>query len=143
MADDLARRFATELSAVDGTPHPSADARTVALELVGREPTLVAVEDDPTVEPVAATLADAGHEVLRPPDVGFRDRLPDAALGVTACTAAIADTGTLLLAADRAHPRGTSLLPRRPVRAAPRARARARGRRGSRSARCRPSGSGR
>ena len=112
MADDLARRFATELSAVDGTPHPSADARTVALELVGREPTLVAVEDDPTVEPVAAALADAGHQVLRPPDVGFRDRLPDAALGVTACTAAIADTGTLLLAADRAHPRGTSLLPR-------------------------------
>ena len=112
MDDELGRRFAAELSAVDGTPHPGADASAVALELVGAEPALVAVEDDPTVEPVAVALADAGHEVLRPSEPGFRDRLADATLGVTGCTAAIADTGTLLLTADRAHPRATSLLPR-------------------------------
>jgi L-lactate utilization protein LutC len=110
--DELARRFADELSAVDGTPHPSGDPTAVALELAGLEPTLVAVEDDPTVEPVAVALADAGHEVLRPSEAGFRDRLADAALGVTGCTVAIADTGTLLLTADPAHPRATSLLPR-------------------------------
>ena len=112
MADDLARRFADELSAVDGTPHPGGDPTAVAFELVGPEPTLVAVEDDPTVESVAAALADAGHEVLRPSEAGFRGRLADAVLGVTGCTAAIAATGTLLLTADPAHPRATSLLPR-------------------------------
>jgi len=112
VADDLARRFAAELSAVDGTPHPGADASAVALELVGPEPALVAIEDDPTVEPVALALTNAGHEVVRPSETGYRERLASAALGVTGCTAAIADTGTLMLTADRAHPRATSLLPR-------------------------------
>jgi L-lactate dehydrogenase complex protein LldG len=112
VAEDLASRFATELTAVDGTPHPGADPSAVALDLVGTPPALVAVDDDPTVEPVAAALAEAGHEVLRPSGPGFRDRLASAALGVTGCTAAIADTGTLLLTADRSRPRATSLLPR-------------------------------
>jgi L-lactate utilization protein LutC len=112
VVDDLAGRFATELSAVDGTPHPGADPGQVAVELLGPEPTLVAVDDDPAVEPVAAALADAGHEVMRPTDPQYRDRLASATLGVTGCVAAIADTGTLMLTTDRSHPRATSLLPR-------------------------------
>ena len=72
----------------------------------------VAVDDDAALEEVVRALVDAGHDVLRPSDADYRDRLPDASLGVTRCAAAIADTGTMLLVFDRAHPRGTSLLPR-------------------------------
>ncbi len=109
---ELARRFAAELTAVAGTPHLGADPGRVAVDVLGTAPAVVAVDDDPDLEPVAAALATAGHDVIRPGDRSYRDRLAGASVGVTRCVAAIADTGTLLLAFDRAHPRSTSLLPR-------------------------------
>jgi len=108
----LAARFADELTAADGTPHVGAEAVTVALAVAGAPPTTVAVDDDPALEPLADALAAAGHTVRRPQDPTYRADLVDAALGVTRCAAAIADTGTLMLVFDPAHPRSTSLLPR-------------------------------
>jgi L-lactate utilization protein LutC len=109
---ELARRFADELTAVAGTPHPGEDPSRVAVDLLGPAPALVAIDDDLDLETLAETLTTAGHDVLRPPDPSYRDRLAGAAVGITRCVAAIADTGTLLLAFDQAHPRSTSLLPR-------------------------------
>ena len=108
---DLADRFAAELRRADGVPHPGADPQELALSLAPPG-AVVAVDDDPELEDLAAATAAAGRVVLRPADPTFRDRLPTATLGVTRCRAAIADTGTLLLVFDRSHPRGTSLLPR-------------------------------
>jgi L-lactate dehydrogenase complex protein LldG len=110
--DELVRRFAGELTAADGVPHRGREASAVAREVLGSEPAVVAVDDDEGLESVAAALASAGHRVVRPRDDGYRAALPGAAIGVTRCLAAIADTGTLLLACDRSHPRATSLLPR-------------------------------
>jgi len=107
----LARRFADELRRADGVAHPGAEPGSLACSLLP-DRSAVAVDDDPELEAVAQALADAGHAVLRPANLDYRTRLPDARLGVTRCTAAIADTGTMLLAFDRAHPRSTSLLPR-------------------------------
>jgi L-lactate utilization protein LutC len=108
----LARRFADELSAVAGTPHPGEDPSRVVIDLLGPAPAVVAIDDDPELDVVATSLAAGGHDVLRPRDPSYRERLADAAVGVTRCAAAIADTGTLLLVFDAAHPRSTSLLPR-------------------------------
>jgi L-lactate utilization protein LutC len=108
----LARRFADELTAVAGTPHLGEDPTRVAVDLLGPAPAIVAIDDDPDLEALAETLVADGHDVLRPPDPTYRDRLAGAAVGVTRCAAAIADTGTLLLVFDAAHPRSTSLLPR-------------------------------
>jgi L-lactate dehydrogenase complex protein LldG len=107
----LVEQFAAELAAVSGSPHRGEDATHVALGLLP-SPALVAMDGDPDLDALAGALADARHEVLRPTDTAFRDRLPVAALGITRCTAAIADTGTLLLVFDAVHPRGTSLVPR-------------------------------
>jgi L-lactate dehydrogenase complex protein LldG len=107
----LVEQFATELAAVSGSPHRGEDAARVALGLVP-SPALVAMDGDPELDALAGELADAGHEVLRPSDAAFRDRLPVAAIGITRCTAAIADTGTLLLVFDGVRPRSTSLVPR-------------------------------
>jgi len=108
----LERRFADELTRVDGVPHVGSDPAVLARALLPDPSAAAAVDDDPELDEVAAALADAGHPVLRPSDPDYRDRLPQAGMGVTRCRAAIADTGTLLLVFDRAHPRGTSLLPR-------------------------------
>jgi L-lactate utilization protein LutC len=107
----LVEQFALELAAVAGSPHRGEHAVDVALALL-TSPSLVAVDGDAELDALAAALVEAGHEVLRPTDTAFRDRLPVAAVGVTRCTAAIADTGTLLLVFDDAHPRSTSLVPR-------------------------------
>ena len=110
--DGLAARFATALRAADGTPHLGAEPAAVALEVAGAPPATIAVDDDAALEELADTLRTAGHVVVRPHEPGYRDTLPDAALGITRCAAAIADTGTLMLVCDAAHPRSTSLLPR-------------------------------
>jgi hypothetical protein len=108
---DLAEQFARELAAVSGTPHPGEDAVAVALGLL--EPaSLVAADGDAELDVLVGALERDGHEVLRPGHVAFRDRLPHAAIGITRCTAAIADTGTLLLLFDAMRPRSTSLVPR-------------------------------
>ena len=108
----LAARFADELTAADGTAHLGAEAVAVALEVAGAAQTTIAVDDDAALDPLADALAAAGHTVRRPHDPTYRADLVDTALGVTRCAAAIADTGTLMLVFDTAHPRSTSLLPR-------------------------------
>jgi len=110
--DALADRFATELEAVSGSPQRGADALAVASTVLGPPPAAVAVDNDAELDAMAAALADAGYEVIRPRDAAFREQLPDTPLGITRCAAAIADTGTLLLRFDRDHPRSTSLVPR-------------------------------
>ena len=112
LPSELADRFARELAAVAGTPHAGGDAGEVALEVAGDAPVVVAVDGDESLDPIAAELSRAGHHVLRPSDPAWHDRLPDAYLGVTGCTAALADTGTLLLTFGPRRPRGTSLVPR-------------------------------
>jgi L-lactate utilization protein LutC len=109
---DLERRFAEELAAAAGTPHRGADPVAVALAVVGATPVSIAVDDDADLDVVAHALDTAGHQIVRPHDPSFRERLPHVAVGVTRCTAAIAETGTLLLTFDEHHPRATSLLPR-------------------------------
>ena len=108
----MAERFARELAAVAGTPHRGADPVAVALDVAGETPCLVAVDDDPDLEALARALAEDGHDVLRPGDPRWTERLPDAALGVTRCAAALADTGTVLLTFGPGRPRSTSLVPR-------------------------------
>ncbi len=56
-------------------------------------------------------LKAAGTNVLLPGDVGWRDRLSAAGLGVTGCWLAVAETGSLALAARVGSPRAVSLLP--------------------------------
>ena len=89
-----------------------ADPVTVALEVAGGTPTTIAIDDDEALEPIATALCAAGHTVLRPHEATYRGELPRASLGITGCAAAIAETGTLMLTFDAAHPRITSLLPR-------------------------------
>lgn len=108
----LAETFASELAAVAGTPHPGGDAVALACELAGRPHALVAVDEEPDLEPLVEALQAAGHEVLRPGDGAWVARLPDATLGVTRCVAAVADTGSLFLVAGPGRPRSTSLVPR-------------------------------
>ncbi|HWW44929.1 MAG TPA: LUD domain-containing protein [Acidimicrobiia bacterium] len=110
--DGLAARFAAALRAADGTPHLGEEPSSVALAVAGSAPATIAVDDDSALEDLATALQAAGHVVVRPHEPAYRDALPDAALGITRCAAAIADTGTLMLLFDAAHPRSTSLLPR-------------------------------
>ncbi|MGZ8735463.1 MAG: LutC/YkgG family protein [Acidimicrobiia bacterium] len=56
-------------------------------------------------------LRGAGVDVLLPGDAEWRGRLPAAGLGVTGSLLAVAETGSLALAAGPGSPRGVSLLP--------------------------------
>ena len=107
----LAEQFALELAAVAGTPHRGEKAADVARAVLPA-PSLVAMDGDGELDALATELVVAGHDVLRPTDASFLERLPVAAVGITRCAAAIADTGTLLLLFDEARPRSTSLVPR-------------------------------
>ena len=109
---DLAEAFARGLAAAAGTPHRGGDPVEIALALAGPTPAVVAVDADTDLDGIADALAAAGHEVMRPNDETWRARLPGAKIGVTRCTAALADTGTLLLTFGPGNPRATSLLPR-------------------------------
>jgi len=60
---------------------------------------------------IEAALGSAGCEVLRADDPAWRERLPDAAVGVTSATIAVAEQGVVGLASAPGAPRGTSLLP--------------------------------
>jgi L-lactate dehydrogenase complex protein LldG len=108
----LTERFAAELTAVAGTPHRGADPEVLAVELAGPAPAVVAVDDEEDLAGVATARARAGHHVIRPADPEWRNLLPDAPLGVTRCTAALADTGTLVMVFGPGRPRSTSLVPR-------------------------------
>ncbi len=56
-------------------------------------------------------LRAAGAIVLLPDDPDWRDRVADAGLGITGATLAVAETGSLVLAAGAGSPRAVSLLP--------------------------------
>lgn len=56
-------------------------------------------------------LESAGCEVLRADDPAWRERLSEAAVGVTSATIAVAEQGVVGLACRPGSPRGTSLLP--------------------------------
>lgn len=60
---------------------------------------------------IEAALASAGCVVLRADDPAWRARLPEAAVGVTSATIAVAEQGVVGLASAPGAPRGTSLLP--------------------------------
>lgn len=70
----------------------------------------VALWTDPLLSALAAALPSNGIEVV-PLDQQTRDRLAVVDAGITTADAAIALSGTLLLACDARRPRSTSLLP--------------------------------
>ena len=109
---ELAERFAAELAGVAGTPHRGVDPAALATELAGDPPAVVAVDGDGALDRVADALTAAGHTVVRPDDVAWREQVAAAVMGVTRCAAALADTGTLLLMCAPTRPRATSLVPR-------------------------------
>lgn len=95
--DDLAERFAAALKLVGGTTTRAA-SRADALEEVRR-----LVGDRPVVVDADPVLDGSG---LRPVADPW-----DARVGVSTAMAAVAETGSLAVAADAAHPRSTSLVP--------------------------------
>ncbi|CAN5116985.1 hypothetical protein BH20ACT8_BH20ACT8_04000 [soil metagenome] len=96
---ELARRFAAALGEVEGDPEvlaSAAEAHDRAVELVGERGAVVDAHPD------LAGLADR---------VSVTDDVWAADVGVTGAVAAIAETGTLVLAATADTPRRTSLVP--------------------------------
>jgi L-lactate utilization protein LutC len=97
-------------------PVPRSDA---AEHVVGRalvHSTAGSVAVSPADRLVAALgivdqLRAAGIDVLLPDDADWRERLALAGLGVTGCSFAVAETGSLALVAGVGSPRGVSLLP--------------------------------
>jgi L-lactate dehydrogenase complex protein LldG len=69
-----------------------------------------AIWDDPLLSPLAAAMEASGIELVFP-DRHTLDRLAEVAAGITTADAAIALSGTMLLACDAQRPRSTSLLP--------------------------------
>jgi len=112
---DPAARFQAEFEAVGGEFFRAGspeEAKARVLELAARwRGRPVAVSGEIPL-PAAEWLADAGFEVLLPSREGDdRGRLAGAALGVTGCAWAIAETGTLVLLSGPGRPRLHSLLP--------------------------------
>lgn len=106
----LVDEFAAALTAVGGTTayHPSRDAAVDAVcTLIGDAPALV--DDDPELAEIARRLT-------------LADDAWAAETGVTTALAAVADTGSLAMVSDAAHPRSTALLPPRHVALVPVAR---------------------
>ncbi|WP_146159328.1 LutC/YkgG family protein [Allonocardiopsis opalescens] len=98
-AGNLADRFAAALEAVGGRVHRAADPAEAAERvrgLCGERP--VAADRDEVLAGVVSGLV-------------LVDDPWAAEFGLTTALAAAADTGTLALAYDRDHPRGTSLVP--------------------------------
>jgi L-lactate dehydrogenase complex protein LldG len=100
-----------------GTHGPYADdaAADLVVELATRyaagrglvltdEPVVTALDLD-------ARLRRAGADLLRPGDLDWRARLPDAGTAVTGCVLAVAETGSVVLAAGPGTPRAASLAP--------------------------------
>ena len=96
-------------------PHPADVAADVAVELAtgyagGRA---VVLTDEALVADLDldARLRAADVDLLRPADPAWRAQLPDAGVAVTGCVLAVADTGTVVLAAAPGTPRAASLAP--------------------------------
>jgi L-lactate utilization protein LutC len=86
------------------------DARSA---IVDRVPSgaFVAYNDDVPVPDLTGALRERGVELLAPDDPAWFARLPDAAIGITGSSLAVADPAAIALAAAPGSPRGTSLLP--------------------------------
>jgi L-lactate utilization protein LutC len=97
-------------------PLPPADATRLVVDRARLHASGAPVAVSPGDRLVAAldlvdALRAAAVDVLLPDDAGWRDRLPDARLGITGSRLAVAETGSLALAAGPGSPRGVSLLP--------------------------------
>jgi L-lactate dehydrogenase complex protein LldG len=95
-----------------GVDTVAATVVALALEHAGAAPVAIPA-DDPMLAALdlGARLADAGGRVLRSDDPAWAAELPSAAVGVTGALIAVAETGTVALAAAPGMPRATSLLP--------------------------------
>jgi L-lactate dehydrogenase complex protein LldG len=116
MVTEVFARTAAENACVLHGPLPRDHAAGRVIEIVrshaGRAE--VAVPDGDTLLDaldVPSRLVAAGVAVLRPGDPGWADRLPDAAVGITGASVAVAATGTVAVTSGPGAPRATSLLP--------------------------------
>lgn len=73
----------------------------------------VVLTDEPTVTTLdlAVRLAAGRADLVRPDDPDWAARLPDAGVAVTGCVLAVAETGSVVLAAAPGTPRAASLAP--------------------------------
>jgi L-lactate dehydrogenase complex protein LldG len=97
-------------------PYVTADAVRAVAGVAGArsdgQPIAVAAAD-PALRglDVAGELRARGHDVIRPGDDDWDDRLRIATVGVTGAQLAVAEQGVMALACTAAVPRATSLLP--------------------------------
>jgi L-lactate dehydrogenase complex protein LldG len=116
MVTDVFARTAAENACVLHGPLPRERVATRVVEIVGGHADRgeVAVPDRDTLLDdleVPKRLMAAGVALLRPGDDGWADRLPDAAVGITSASVAVASTGTVAVVSGPGAPRATSLLP--------------------------------
>ncbi len=115
-AGTLADTFATSAAAASlivhrTTPHDAASTIRELLASLGvRRIVLDAL--DPTLAPIAtAALSGSPAEIIDPRTTPSLDRQFDADMGITGVVAAIAETGTLVLASDAVRSRGPFIIP--------------------------------
>lgn len=119
MTAGLVEQFAEILGGVGGTAHgplPVDEALDLLVQLCQERAAGAAVAlstGDPVVQQlgVEERLGAAGFEVLTPDDVFWRERLPEAGVGITGAIAAAASSGTVGIACGPRAPRATSLVP--------------------------------
>lgn len=111
-------RFRDRLTSTGAELHgpfpPGRAAGAVAGLVAGAGPGPVAIgagEPDLAVLGVLEGIAATGRRVLRSDDPAWDASLPGAAVGVTGAELAVAETGTLVIAAGPGRPRLTHLLP--------------------------------
>jgi L-lactate dehydrogenase complex protein LldG len=115
LVEDLRTALAANRVDVHG-PFPATEAgkAVTGLAVAHAAGTAVAVSPaDPLVDALRVVdgLRAAGIEVLLPDGDRWRDRLGDAGVGITGSLLAVAETGSLALAARPGAPRAVSLLP--------------------------------
>jgi len=116
---DLVGRFAEVLAGVGGRAHgpvPVDEALDLLVELCRERAGGAAIAvsaGDPVIQKlgVIGKLGAAGLDVLTPDDVFWRERLAEAAIGVTGAVAAVAASGSVGVACGPGAPRATSLVP--------------------------------
>jgi L-lactate dehydrogenase complex protein LldG len=122
--DDRAARFRAELEALGGTchdmPEPSADAVVALLDrlIAGRGPRRVLMWDEALLPvaglPTALVRAGISIDTVTTGDMDSierREELASATIGLTGADAALAETGSIVLASGPGRARLASLLP--------------------------------
>lgn len=96
-------------------PQPAGTAADVTVGLATRYAAgrAVVLTDEAVVAALdlERRLRDAGADLLRPADPDWGARLPEAGVAVTGCVLAVAETGSVVLAAAPGTPRAASLAP--------------------------------